>query len=290
MFQSWSNSWQLVKASWAVLKSDKELVLFPIISAVTMILITIVFLIPVGVIFGIIGATSGSRSGSEIIGYIVLFLFYLVSYSVSIFFNVALVGAAMIRLDGGDPTVSDGIRIARSKFGIIVQYALLSATVGIILRFIEERLGFLGSIISWLGGLAWNIATFLVVPILAVKDISPLDAVKESAGLLKKTWGEQLVGDLSMGLIFGLLTTLVVLGGALLTALVTSLTQSTVLAVIMVALIVVAVIALAVVGGALGGIYQAALYRYAETGVAPDNFDIDMIKGAFKEKNKRKFI
>jgi hypothetical protein len=287
MFQRYNNSWQLVKASWAVLKSDKELLLFPIISAITMIIITIVFLIPVGAIFGLIGAASGSRSGSEIIGYAVLFLFYLVSYTISIFFNVALVGAAMIRLDGGDPTFSDGLRLARSKFSIIVQYALISATVGIVLRFIEDKLGFLGSVISWLGGLAWNIATFLVVPILAAKDIGPVDAVKESATLLKKTWGEQLIGGAGMGFVFFVMTMGVIFLGTFLTIAVAGALNSGFLMVAFMLATVVALIALAVIAGALGGIYQAALYRYAETGTPPDNFDIGLIQGAFKDKKKK---
>lgn len=287
MFHKIGNSWQLVKASWAVLRSDKELLIFPVVSMFTMILITIVFLIPVGAIFGLLGAGSRNRATSEIIGYAVLFLFYLVSYTISIFFNVALVGAAMIRLDGGDPTVSDGLRIARSKFGIIFQYAIISATVGVILRIIEQRFGWIGSIISWLGGLVWNIATFLVVPVLAVKDVGPIDAIKESTRLLKQTWGEQLIAGEGMGFVFGLLGMLVVAIGAFLTIAIGSATESPALIFLFIALTVIAVIGLGVVAGALGGIFQAALYRYAETGAIPSDFDIDLIKGAFAEKNKR---
>jgi hypothetical protein len=287
MGSRFQNSWQLVKASWAVLRSDKELLLFPIISAMTMILITIVFLIPVGAIFGIIGVATNSKSGSEIIGYAVLFLFYLVTYTISIFFNVALVGAAMIRLDGGDPTFGDGLRIARSKFSIILQYALISATVGLLLRLAEEKLGFLGRIISWLGGFAWNVATYLVVPILAVKDVGPVDAIKESADLLKKTWGEQLIAGSGMGFIFFLMGMLVLFVGTFLTIALGSLTNSGAVMVILVLMTIIAFIGLGVIAGALGGVYRAALYRYAETGVAPDNFDIDAIRGAFKDKKKK---
>jgi hypothetical protein len=287
MFHKIGNSWQLVKASWAVLRSDKELLIFPVVSMFTMILITIVFLIPVGAIFGLLGVASNSKTTSEIIGYALLFLFYLVSYTISIFFNVALVGAAMIRLDGGDPTVSDGLRIARSKFGIIFQYAIISATVGVILRIIEQRFGWIGSLISWLGGLVWNIATFLVVPVLAVKDVGPIDAIKESTRLLKQTWGEQLIAGEGMGFVFGLLGFLVVGIGMFLTVAIGSATESPALIFLFIALTIIAVIGLGVVAGALGGIFQAALYRYAETGAVPSDFDIDLIKGAFAEKNKR---
>lgn len=287
MMNRFNTSWQLVKASWAVLQSDKELIVFPIISGIVMTVIMLVFLIPIGLLFGLLGAASGSEAGSDVLGYVALFLFYLVSYSISIYFNVALVGAVMIRLDGGDPTVRDGLRVANGKLGIIVQYAMLSATVGVILRFIEERLGVLGWIISWLGGLAWTIATFLVIPILAVKDVGPLAAVQESASLLKKTWGEQLIAGAGMGFVFGLLMMLVMIVGFFLTVAVGAAANSPALILLFLALTVFALIALGVVSSALSGIYQATLYRYAETGVTPDQFDIEAIRGAFREKNKR---
>lgn len=289
MFTAFGNSWQLVKASWAVLRADKELLLFPIISGVTMIIILIVFFLPFAAVTGIAAALSGAgegTTGGEIIGVIVAFVFYLVSYTVAIFFNVALVGAAMIRLDGGDPTVGDGLRIARERLGVIIQYAAISATVGMILSYLRDRGGIVGSILASLGGLAWNVLTFLVVPILAAKNIGPMDAIKESGTLLKKTWGEQIVATTGMGWVFGLISFLVIIAMVALIGLATSL-NSVSLVVISVLAAVIAFLAIGVISGALGGIYRAALYRYAETGTAPSNFDIEMIKGAFKEKTKR---
>ncbi|MGB1288751.1 MAG: DUF6159 family protein, partial [Aggregatilineales bacterium] len=215
MFSKFGNSWQLVKASWAVLKSDKELVWFPIISSITMIIVTIFFLIPIGAILSAVGFFTGTYDGAgmEIIGFIFTFFFYLVTSIIVIFFNTALIGAAMIRLDGGDPSLADGFNIARSRLGTIVGYALITATVGMILRMIEERLGFLGQIISWLGGLAWGMATFLVVPVLVVNDVTPIEAIKRSASLLRETWGEQVIGSFGIGTIFGIFYMLVIVAG-----------------------------------------------------------------------------
>jgi hypothetical protein len=295
MFSSFSNSWQLVKASWAVLRSDKELVLFPIISSITMIILTIVFLIPAAVLMGLFAAMSSpdavSRSNTgegagSIIGYVILFLFYLVGYTVSYYFQTALVGAAMIRLDGGDPTVRDGFRIANSRIGIIIQYALISSTVGLILSWIRDQ-GWLGRLAASLLDFAWNVATFLVVPILAVKEIGPIDAIKESVALLKKTWGEQLVASFGIGTVSGLAIFAVILIGGGLTVALGSALNSGFIFVVGFVLVFALVAIIGVITSALNGIYQAALYRYAETGVAPDNFDIDMIRGAFHTKDKR---
>ena len=115
------------------------------------------------------------------------------------YFNAALVGAAMIRLEGGDPTVSDGLRIANSKLGAILGYAAIAATVGIVLRMIEERLGIVGRWVVGLLGVAFTLATFLVVPLLVSRNIGPVDAVKESATLLKKTGAKTSSAPLAWG-------------------------------------------------------------------------------------------
>ena len=195
MFERISNSWKLAKASASVLNADKELMIFPALSAVMLVLVTVAFALPIFLTENAEGMLQGAAS------YAVAFLFYLVSYFVIFFCNSALVGAAMIRLRGGDPTVADGFRIASSKAGTIFGYALIAATVGMVLRALQERAGFIGKIIIGLIGMAWNLATFLVVPVLVTEDVSPVDAVKRSMTLLKKTWGEQVIGGFSLGAI-----------------------------------------------------------------------------------------
>ncbi len=285
VFQTFANSWQLVKASWAVLRADRELLLFPLLSGVVMLILSAVMLFPAAAV--LVTASFGGESVSTVVQGIVIFLFYLVSYTVSIYFNTGLVGAAMIRLDGGDPTIGDGLRIANQRLGKIVGYAAINATVGMILRALQERAGFLGDIIIGIVGFVWNIATFLVIPVLVVKDIGPIDAVKESAGLLKKTWGEQITGNFSVGAIFGLIiAALIFIGGALLIAL-TAATQSPAVMIGGIILLFVTIIVLAVVQSALTGIFQAVMYRYAESGVTPDEFDLDLLRNAYKPKRKR---
>lgn len=283
MFRSFGRSWQLVKASWAVLQADKELVVFPIISAVLMVVVSITFLLPVGVIFGLLGAGEGS---SDVIGYLLMFFWYLATYTVGTYFNVSLVGAALIRLDGGDPTVGDGFRIANERIDKILGFAAISATVGVLLQMLEEN-GFIGQIVSSVIGIAWSLATFLVVPILVTRDVGPIDAVKQSGAMLKSTWGEQITGNFSLGGVFFLIYLLVIALGIGLFMVTLSVFDVAALSAIVIALMVIAIIVLAVIQGALGGIFQAALYRYAEEGVAPDQFDIDLIQGAFKPKRKR---
>lgn len=277
MFDRISRSWTLVKASAAVLRSDKELLLFPVISGVATLLVAATFLVPV----------LGLRlfEGGEIgpLGAVVGFLFYLCQYFVIFFFNTALVGAAMIRLEGGDPTLADGLRIARSKIGVILGYAAIAATVGLILKALEERAGVVGRIVIGLVGMAWTLASFLVVPILVTRDVGPIDAVKESVELLKRTWGENVAGNVGIGLAFGLLTALVVLVSVALVAGAAMVGGAT-LALVVTAIAVIAIVGVAVIQAALSGIYSAALYRYAVDGQAPEGFGTGQLQAAFQPK------
>lgn len=279
MFRRFSNSWQLVKASYSVLRADKELIVFPIASFLGVVAISIVFLVP-ALLAGV--ADSIATDGNvPVFGYVIAFLYYLVMYTIVFFSNTALVGAVMIRLDGGDPTLQDGINIAMSKLDKIIGYALIASTVGLVLNWLRDQ-GAIGRIVAGLFGLAWNIATFLVVPVLVTEDVGPIDAVKRSTGLLKQTWGEQIIGNFSMGIIFFLLYVAVVIATIPLIVLMAG-TGSAILVGLSIGVLVLALAAVALVQSTLQGIYVAAVYRYATVGEV-EYFSQEQIAGAFKQK------
>ena len=283
MFDRLSRSWKLLKASAGVLRQDKQLVVFPFVSAAAMLVVFASFAVPVVGLGVLDNMSGGGDQRISVAMYVVAFLFYFAHYLVIFFFNTALVGAAMIRLDGGTPTLGDGLRIAFSRLGAIVGYALIAATVGMILRAIEERVGFIGKIIVGLLGIGWTIATYLVVPVLAARDVGPIDAVKESATLLKKTWGENVIGQAGLGLAFGfILFGMILVGGALVIG--AAMTQNVYLIVTVLALTILAIGIAILVQGALSGIYAAALYRYASGGQMTEGFDASTIKLAFAPK------
>jgi hypothetical protein len=285
MFRSISANWELIKASAAVLRSDKELIVCPFISAVATLIVTATFAAPLFLAGIFSGITTGQRN-PQVAGIVIGFLFYLVQNFIIFFMNTALVGAAMLRLQGGQGTVSAGFQIALQRTGPIFGYALIAATVGVILRWIAERFGVVGQIVASLLGLNWNLATYLVVPILVVENVGPIEAIQGSTRLLKRTWGEQIVGNIGFGAVFGLLTLAVMLLGAAGVALAAS---TRALALIVGVVVVVAFLALGLVSSALGGIYRAALYRYAATGQIAAGFSPDLIQGAFRQKRSRSF-
>jgi hypothetical protein len=197
-----SRSLELAKASWSVVRADKELLLLPVLSVAALILIVGSFVVPFAALGGFVVAAEGG--GAETGTMLAALLFYVVSYFITLFFSTALVGAAMIRMDGGNPTLGDGLRIAWQRKGRIFGYACIAATVGLLLRMIEERVGWVGRIVVKLIGVGWTLATFLVVPIIVTRDVGPVGAVKESADLLQRTWGENLIGNVGLGLAFAL--------------------------------------------------------------------------------------
>ena len=229
------------------------------------------------------GFAGAKDSTTSSLTYAVGFLFYVSLYFVIFFFNAALVASAMIRFDGGEPTLQDGLRIARSRIVSILGYAVIAATVGVVLRFIQERVGFIGKIIVGMLGMGWTVATYLVVPILIVRDTGPVEAVKESATILKKTWGENIVGQAGMGAAFGLIHMVVVLLGV---ALVVGAAATGIGALILIAvfLAVAGVVMASLVQAALGGIYSAALYRFATNMPMSTGFDANAMQLAFAPK------
>src|SRR5438093_3092682 len=248
--------WQLTKVSLSILRREKGLIVLPFLSLLTTGVAWILFFI--GIFF--FAPTPMNPFGS-VFFYAGLAVVYFVTFFVSIYFNAAVMGAAMIRLNGGDPTISDGLKVAKQNLKRIAGWALVSATVGLVLRAIAERFGVIGRIVAGFAGVAWGIATYLVVPVLIFEKIGPWAAVKRSGSLLRKTWGEAAGGYLTLGAIFVLLA----LPGILF-FIVGGLAGSIVGLIVGGAVAVVYWLVLGLLGAAAQSILVTALYRYATTG------------------------
>ena len=263
----------MIKYSASILKQDRELVIFPLLSSIAGILIMLSF-VPLFL-------QTEDDPNAQTVSMILLGLIYLAEYFVVFFFNCALAGAAMIRMDGGNPTVGDGLRIAWSKVGTIFGYTLIAATVGLLLRMIGERMGLVGRIVSGLIGVAWTVASFLVVPVLVSRDIGPVDAVRESATLLKQTWGENLISNAGIGFVFGF--AYLVLGGIAALLISASMNNPPVLFTL-IGIFVVCAMLLTLTQAALQGIFSVVLYRYAADGKNPDGFPPGALNEVFAPK------
>src|ERR1700754_584368 len=280
-----ARSWALMKASANVLRQDKELMLFPLLAGLASLVVIATFAWPVFTLISHHQADfEGQRQHASPMFLLVSFLFYFVQYSVVIFFNVALASAALIRLDGGNPTLGDGLRAAMGKLTNIIGYALIAATVGMILRALQERFGFIGRIVIGLIGLGWTVATVAVVPVLAAQDVGPVDGVKRSASALRETWGENLIGNAGIGLAGGILTFCLIFVSAVLFFAAAS-TQSIALMVAVGVVALIGLVALSLFQTAMHGVYSAALYRFTQEGDPGQGFDRALLESAFCQKN-----
>src|ERR1700719_1111575 len=268
-------SYAIFMESLRILGKDKEILIFPLLSG----LITIVAFATM--VFA--GMTSGLfrefQAGNRVVSYAVLFVWYFVSWFIVLFFNVAVIQCASIRLRGGDPTIADGFSASMQHLGRIAAWALISATVGIILRVIADRAKIVGKIVVGLVGAVWSIATYFIVPVMIFEGRSIGDSVKQSTQLIKKTWGESLIAAGGIGAFIMLLA----VGGLILP--IAAMFISATAALIALGVMVIYWIALSVVSAALSGIFRTALYLYAAEGRTPEGFTPDYVQNAFKVKS-----
>jgi hypothetical protein len=282
MFDRWAESFDLARSSWQVLRREKQLILFPVISGLGCLAVVVSFLVPMALVL---------RAGQFVDkqgqfqapwwAYVVAFAFYFCNYFVIIFCNSALVSCALLSFHGHKPTVSAGFQAAASRLPQIAAWALVSATVGLILKLIENAHERAGQIISAILGTAWTVMTYFVVPVLVVEKVGPFEAVQRSMQILRKTWGMALVGRLGLGfylfLMFLPCIALFVLGAWMCAAM--GAVGGGVLALAVAYLLV-----WSAVGSALNVIFQSALYEYAAFGEVPDGFDSFAMQHAFGPK------
>ena len=270
-------SYAIFRESLTILAKDKEILIFPLLSGI----ITIVAFASMVFAGFATGAFEHFRDQNNVLRYAVLFIWYFVSWFIVLFFNVAVIACASIRLRGGNPTIADGFRASTQHLGRIVVWALISATVGLILRVVAERAKIVGRIVAGLLGAAWSVATYFIVPVMIFEGRSVRDSIKQSTQLIAKTWGESLIAAGGIGVFIMLLA---VAGLALPIA---AIFISPTAALIALAVMIVYWIGLSVVSAALSGIFRTALYLYATSGRTPEGFTPDYVQNAFAAKGGR---
>ena len=288
MFSSIGRSFQLVKVCLHVLAVDKELLVFPLLSFIGLVAVTLSFT-GVGVGLGSldrIGTSNGVESAQPI-DFVLGFGFYFVAYFVIIFFNSALVYAAHFRLAGGDPNVRTGLNGAMKHLPAILMWALVSAVVGLILKMLSNRSrqgggvgAIVGQIVVGLLGAAWTMVTYFVVPLIVIEGRGFTDSFRGSLSLFRRTWGEQVVGNFGLGLAA---MVAFLIAGLLLAALFFVFSALGTVGIGVWFLIAIPTVAtLALIFSALDGIYKAALYLYAATGEVPALMPADVVREGFR--------
>jgi len=282
MFDTFRRGWEMAKASGAVLKDNPRLLVFPVLSGIALIAVSALLLVPF-----VFGAAAGygldlSDNTMKVLAAVAAFVWYFFCTFVIVFCNAALVGCALRSFNGQQPSIGFGLAAAGKRLPQILGWSLLAATVGAVLRGLQtlanDKLGFVGALIEGIAATAWSVATYFVVPVVVTEGLGPINAVKRSSSILRRTWGESLVGSAGLGAVL-LLFVLPVFGfGALL---VTGVGGNTGAAVIGAATVVY-VLVVTVVYTALSAIFRSAVYSYATAEAAPAQMDPALLQSTFR--------
>ena len=270
-FGNISNTIHLMKSCVNVLKKDKELVFFPIMAAIFVI-----------VLLGIIYSTGGitfSDNPEEQGSIIPLAILIFGANFIIVFFNSALISAALERLRGGDPNISSGLSHAFKHVHHIFLWSIIVTIMALIFAAIRSsgrNRGMMGQIMTELFAsflqAGWAMMTFFVVPIIVSENLGPISAIKRSSGLFKQTWGNQVAANFGFG-IFQILALLA--SGAI--GWIFGLASATFG---MIVGVLCASISVSIIY-TLEGIYKAALYEFA-MGEKPLEFEQQDLRTAYR--------
>lgn len=266
--------WRLAMVSLGVLRSDRSLGVFPILGGLASLFAIAAFGAPAALFwFEDLPALTVILAAIGI---------YLAGY-LGIFFSVALAGAAAQTLDGKDASVSGGLAVARRSAGTIAGWAAIVVSVNVILRAIADRAGPLGDLVVGIFGLAWGLVTFLVIPVIALEDVGPITGLKRSAGIFRQRWGEQITGNLSIGIF----TFVVAFLPAVIILAVAFATGNTIAIGVGIAIAAILFVIGAVLSAALNGIFSVALYRYATGQEETGPFAVADLESAIRPRRAR---
>lgn len=268
---------RLAGASWRIVRSEPSLVAFPLFSAAAAVAYTLLVVLPIG-IGGFL-----AFGDATILRWVLLAILLFGASVGATFFGVAAAHNANEALEGRDPTLGGGLRMATSRLSVIVQWGLVSATVGLILQILADKLGGIGgAIVQGLGGLAWGIASFFALPILALEGLGPFATLKRSAGVVRERWGESLVGNAAIGIVslLGILLALaLIVPGAVVWANGTA-AAGLPLVVVGVAVLVVTL----VISQIVGAVFRVVVFRYATDGAVAPGFTAEELEQVFRPR------
>jgi hypothetical protein len=319
-------SGRLLKASFAVLFREKKLLLFPLIATMLAAVVALFFIMPV-VLYptghSYLSAAHWSALADKVTtltfqpmhhspgqpllvgqtGLLMLFsghwwvapIFaaaYFISMFLATFCNVAFYHEIMQALNGNPVSIRRGFRFAATRWRAVLLWSLFAGLVGYIINAIEERVGFLGRIITSFLGFAWSVACIFIIPTLVREEetANPLKLLRTSAGTLKRTWGELVIGFAGVELAFGLTVLLLIVvalftGGAATLFLCWHFHWNEIWVVwAILGELLVFMLPLGLIGSVVNPVYRCALFVYATEGVIPASFDQELLDSAWKVK------
>jgi hypothetical protein len=303
-----TRSWRLFASSCQIIGRQPKLLLFPLVAFAFTVVIALFFIAPAALLptghalsqsahwqaaahrfveLQPVVSTTYSKTqhvGLTGAGYAYVAVLYLTSMFCATFFNVAFYNEIIKALAGDEVSIRAGLRFACSRIRAILLWSLFAGAVGLIIKTLEERLGWVGRWVMRLVGTVWSVASVFVIPIIVREgNANPFTLLRTSAATLKKTWGESLIGY--VGITFAswimLLGSVIFLVG---TGVVSVWLGHPDFIFVAVGLWLVAMFVYGYFISLAGHIYRGALYVYASEGVVPEPFTAELMDAAWKVK------
>ena len=285
---AFSRSWMITKLTFSVINKDRELLWFALLSFIFSTIYSVAMIFP-SVIASVM-ENGFSEESLQAFQYVMIFLTYFGLAFIATFFNTCVVYTAKVRFEGGNATFDESLKFAFSRIGVIFQWSLISASVGLLLRILQQlasNLGKIGELVAniliSLLGMAWSIMTIFVVPVLVYENVGPIDAIKKSAEAIKRTWGESLIKTVGLGLVqFFVFVVIIIASAALTYALGSTFDLMGVLIGVGIGLVLLLMAGL--IFTVANTVFNTALYVYANSSTIAAGYNDAVIKGAFKPK------
>ena len=269
----------VLKAVISVIKKEPKLVIFPIISIMLTILVLFTFLIPSSYLQGLSTIefikTLDIETFESALPIILLFIYYLISYLIIIYFNSALVACAYQLMNKKQVNIKHGFNVVHKNIGKILLWSVVSATIGVVLKYMRDHSKSIVQLIfSAVADIAWSLLTYFVIPVMIIENLDLIKSIRKSGSIFRKTWGENfrariiLAAYLFVSLLPGL--------GLLIKGFMSESAFFIILGVIL------ALIAI-IVFSAIETILRTALYVYGSTGRVPLGFKDSSLKNVFRK-------
>lgn len=272
--------WLLFKETWRFLMLDKELLWVPIItSALNILLFGTLFSLLIIVVLG----GGDQLLENDVFLYAILFAIYVIGAFTLALAQAATANTVYVRAHGGDATLVDSLKAAFSHWFSLFLWSCITATVGVLLRWLSDRSRLLGKLVAALLGAGWAVLTYFVVPSMVIGKQTAFSSIGDSAKTFKETWGETLVSNISYGFIFLLINLFGLLSfGGLAVFFVANGLEA--LAIVPLVCVLLWLLLVGILGSAMNSILRTLLYIYAREQVIPQNFNSELLEKMLAKK------
>jgi membrane-anchored glycerophosphoryl diester phosphodiesterase (GDPDase) len=250
----------MLKASFRVLRQNKRLLVVPSASIAAQAVVVGSFVVPY------VMTKHGSSADAMHLtptADVMVALCVLVTTAVSLFFSAALFLATADALNAEEVNIGAALRGAARRLPAICAWAALSCTLALVLRLVDRRVPFAAVVFN----VSWSCVSYLALPVMVFEGVGVPRALRRSAEIFRRTWREQTFGPWRLA---GIATVLVIPALIVFVIGIGTVTASGIILSIGVCVLWFGLCSLVV--SCLTGVFRVAVYRFAVSGVTPEQF------------------